>query len=207
MTAAASASLVDDFTTNRERSAAAIVTAAATKPHRQKALFNEDIYGAALQAAKSPNPLSRRVVVWLTDNLYDLSSGGHSRAEAVRALHEAGAVVTPMVLTDRVAAAMYPALLAGEDPAGRLRAANPPGDAHYYAEISGGQVFRVRGGDVSARLVELLDSLRSRYTIGYRPAAQRPAGSFCRLRVELTPASPLRAQEWSVLAREGYYRK
>ena len=49
--------------------------------------------------------------------------------------------------------------------------------------------------------------LRSRYTIGYRPTDSKPAGSFCRVRVALTPGAPLRPKEWQVLVREGYYRK
>jgi VWFA-related protein len=208
MTAAATATLIDGFTANHDRAAEAIAAAVATKPHRQKALFNEDIYGAAMQLAKATNPLSRRVVIWLTDNFYDaskLAPDGHTEADAISALHRGGVVVTPMLLSDPVYSALFPLTLAAEDPTGALRKSNPQGDAHTYAELSGGQVFRVRGREASQRLAELIDSLRARYTIGFRPSEQKPAGAFCKLRVELTPASLLRPAEWNVLVREGYY--
>jgi hypothetical protein len=83
----------------------------------------------------------------------------------------------------------------------------PPGDAHKYAELTGGFAVGMRGKQVEERLAEVLDELRSRYTIGYYPAESKPPGTFCRLHVSLSPEAPLRPQEWTVLARAGYYRK
>jgi hypothetical protein len=65
----------------------------------------------------------------------------------------------------------------------------------------------LRGKQAGQRLAELIDELRARYTIGYRPAQSKPAGTFCKLRVELAPQGALRPKEWTVLARQGYYRK
>ena len=84
---------------------------------------------------------------------------------------------------------------------------NPAGDAHKYAEVTGGVSPGLRGKNVEARLAEAIDDLRSRYTIGYRPLDAKSAGTFCRVRVALAPGAPLRPQEWRVLVREGYYRK
>lgn len=83
----------------------------------------------------------------------------------------------------------------------------PPGDARKYAEITGGFPFQLRDKKVEERLAEIIDSLRARYTIGYRPAEEKPAGTFCRVKVELAPDAPLRPLEWRVLARAGYYRR
>lgn len=55
----------------------------------------------------------------------------------------------------------------------------PPGDARKYAEITGGFPFQLRDKKVEERLAEIIDSLRARYTIGYRPAEEKPAGTFC----------------------------
>jgi hypothetical protein len=53
----------------------------------------------------------------------------------------------------------------------------------------------------------LIDDLRARYTISYRPSDPQPAGTFRNVRVTLAPSRTLRVKEWSVLARRGYYRQ
>jgi len=82
-----------------------------------------------------------------------------------------------------------------------------PGDAPKYAELTGGFAVELRGKRVEERLAEIIDTLRSRYTIGYSPTDHKPAGTFCRVKVELTPSAPLRPEDLRVLARAGYYRK
>jgi hypothetical protein len=74
------------------------------------AFFNQAMYQAAAQLENSANPSGRRVILWLTDNLpnlptrfmlgkHDRRLGGalpHTEDEAIRRLHEARAVVTPL---------------------------------------------------------------------------------------------------------------
>jgi hypothetical protein len=88
----------------------------------------------------------------------------------------------------------------------RWRKAYPPGDAHNYAEATGGQAPRLRGKKPDERLAELIDELRARYTIGYRPGEMQSAGAIRRIRVELAPDGALRPKEWTVLT-QGFYRK
>ena len=217
MSYSASAQLVDGFTTDRQRTATAIGRAAAMKSG-EAAFFNEAVFQAARQLEQSHTATSRRVVLWLTDNFPDAPSGfmrshygkslkgapPHTEAEAIRALHESGTVVTALLLKDPLAMMWAEALYAAEGPA-RLK--YPAGNAHSYAEITGGVSPGMRGKNVEERLAEAIDGLRSRYTIGYRPANARPAGTFCRVHVALAAGGPLRSQEWKVLVRQGYYRK
>ncbi len=214
---AASATLVDGFTRDHARTAAAIDRAAAMKSD-DAAFFNEAVYQAAVQLEKSASPSSRRVILWLTDNLpnvpasfnlrdHDAGLQGappHTEEEAIRRLHESGTVVMPLLLKDRLWAVFGELTVARESP---YRKQYPPGDAHKYAELTGGFAAAMRGKGVDQRLAEVIDSLRSRYTIGYRPAQDKPPGTFCRVNVALAPGAPLRPQEWRVLARTGYYRK
>ena len=65
----------------------------------------------------------------------------------------------------------------------------------------------LRGKNPEERLAQLIDELRARYTVGYRPAEAHPAGTFRKVRVELSPDGRLRPKKWTVLARQGYYRK
>ena len=224
MVYAAGTSLIDGFSSDHARTAAAIARAAATKSD-DAAFFNEAMYQSAAQLEKPANPASRRVILWLTDNLpnfptnymvrsHDRGLAGtmpHTEEEAIRKLHESGTVVMPLLLKDRVLSWMYSLQVAldqaqfdREHPDNRDY---PPGDAHKYAELTGGFAFTLRGKAVEERLAEAIDTLRGRYTIGYRPAEARPPGTFCRVKVALAPSAPLHAQEWSVLVRAGYYRK
>jgi hypothetical protein len=87
------------------------------------------------------------------------------------------------------------------------RKSHLPGDAHKYAEITGGVATGLRGKNVDERLAEVIDDLRACYVVGYRPKDSKSAGTFCKLRVELAENGALRRKEWVVLARQGYYRK
>jgi VWFA-related protein len=217
MAYSASAQLVDGFTTNRPSTVSAIGRAATMKSG-EAAFFNEAVFQATRQLDQSRTPDSRRVILWLTDNFPDAPSAfmrshfgkslkgipPHSEAEALRALHESGAVVTALLLKDPLAMTWAEALYAAEAPA-RLK--YPAGNAHQYAEITGGVSPGLRGRNVEERLAEAIDGLRARYTIGYRPKDAKPAGTFCPIQVALAPGAPIRPKEWKVLVRQGYYRK
>ncbi len=210
---AAHGRVLDGFTTDRERTAAAIQRAS----HENQpggAFFNEAVWEASELLRASANASGRRVIIWLTDNLPNVpmrrtdESGGESRAvhtetEAIRSLHESVTVVAPLLLRSTVALAWAGPLLALEAP---FRHSHPPGDAHKYAELTGGEVIGLAGKPVEDRLAELIDDLRSRYTIGYQPIDKKPPGTLCKIRVSLSPGSRLRPKEWRVLARAGYYR-
>lgn len=215
MVYAASAEVVDGFTEDRARTAAAIKRAAGMKSG-EAAFFNEAVYQAATQLEATANPSARRVILWFTDNIPNVPSGymvnhfgkslggrpPHAEEEAIRKLHESGTVVMPLLLRDPFWIWADLLIASGE----RSRD-YPPGDVHKYAEVSGGYAAGMRGKGVEERLAEAIDNLRERYTIGYRPTDDKPTGTFCRVKVQLAPNAPLHVQEWRVLAREGYYRK
>jgi hypothetical protein len=67
--------------------------------------------------------------------------------------------------------------------------------------------MQMGGKNVEQRLADLIDELRSRYTIGFQPAQNKAPGTFCKLHVTLAADGPLHPKDWNVLARAGYYRK
>jgi VWFA-related protein len=207
MVYAAQARLVDDFTADRARTVRAIQDGIAQK-YDEPAHFNEAVYQSSLRLRQSANPASRRVVIWLTDNMpnvpYRKEFPAHTEVEAARLLHEDGVVVTPILLKDLSMMPFYGMVSVFELP---WRKSHPPGDAHKYAEITGGVATGLRGRNVDERLAEVIDDLRARYVVGYRPKESKPAGTFCKVRVELSPHAALRRKEWVVLTRQGYYRK
>ena len=54
--------------------------------------------------------------------------------------------------------------------------------------------------DVATKLADLIDQIRTRYSLGYRPSAERPAGTFCQIKLTVSPDS-------IVKAKRGYYRR
>ena len=201
------AQLVDGFTSDRARTVHAIEEAAGMTSN-EPAHFNEGVYQAAMQFRQSANPTNRRVIIWLTDNLpnvpYRKEYPAHTEIEAFRALHEESGVVAPILLKNPFFTAIFPIVRATE--ASHVKAF-PPGNAHKYAELTGGQAVGLRGKKPEERLAQLIDELRARYTIAYRPSDTQPPGTFRKIRVELVSAGTLRPKEWTVLARQGYYRK
>jgi len=201
------ATLVDGFTTDRVRTLHAIEKAA-TMNSDEPAYFNEGIYRAALQLRQSTSPANRRVVIWLTDNIPNVpwrpEDPPHTEVEAFRALHEEGVVVAPILLKSPLWAILGPLVQASE---ASHKKAFPPGDARRYAELTGGQAVGLRGKQPEARLAQLIDELRARYTIGYRPSDPQPAGTFREIQVKLVPSKKMRPRQWVVLARQGYYSK
>ena len=83
-------------------------------------------------------------------------------------------------------------------------------DIHKYADLTGGPVLKSSKKEVAARLSELIDQLRARYTLGYKPTTVKPAGSLCRLQVRLSSSylerTHTRPHEITVRFRSGYVR-
>src|SRR5712671_2010883 len=100
MVYAASAKLLQDFTTDRELTVAAIEKASKMDSN-EAAFFNEGVFQAAALAGKSKNPASRRVIIWLTDNVPNVPSENvkrlHTEIDALRELLETGTVVSSLL--------------------------------------------------------------------------------------------------------------
>ena len=201
------AAVVDGFTVDRSRTVRAIEKAAAMKSG-EPAYFNEAVYQAAVELRQAASPANRRVVIWLTDNLpnvpYSPHRHVHTEPEALRVLHQESVVVAPILLRSPLWAVLGPMVRASEAPHEK---SFPPGDARKFAEWTGGQAVGLRGKRPEQRLAELIDNLRARYTIGYRPSDPQLVGTFRKIHVDLLPSPALRTKEWTVLARQGYYRK
>lgn len=210
--------VVSGFTTDRAATLEGIKTAS-RMVSREAVFFNEDLYGAAVQASRAQNVTGRRVVIWLTDGLPNNPSdfmvrhfgksvpGGrlHTETEALKALNEAGVAVMPLLLKS---ASSYPAYAFSMLMSGFARKDNPPGNPDKYAELTGGWKFPVREKkDIDVRLGQLFDELRSRYTLGFQPTVDKPSGTYAKLAVELSDGARLQKKAWTVHARDGYYRK
>src|ERR1700678_3970080 len=205
--------LLQDFTKNRAMAASAIKTAS-WMADVEGTFLDEDMFEAVDQVMKAKEG-NRRVLVWLTDgtankeNAFNRATIGqhapshlHSQAEAMTRLLQSGAVVS--VLIDRTAET-YRAITASGAGGTRL------GDIDEYARATGGPVLNTGTKEVPENLALLIDQVRARYTLGYKPTAAESQGKFCKLSLRLSPEffskhPEVRKQDLVVMTRSGYYR-
>ena len=216
MTYAASAQVLQEATTDRALAVAAIEKASRMESG-EAAFFNEGIFQAAEQLTKGKNPSSRRVIIWLTDNVpnipsedsvplrYRKSLNGampHTQAEAMHHLLQTSTVVCSLVKQSDDSISGEQGLMA--HPAERML--HPPGEVYKYANVTGGQVIEFKKKELKEKLSRLIDDLRMRYTLGYHPSAQKPKGKYCAIKVKLTPETRKAIGNVVVEAKQGYYR-
>jgi VWFA-related protein len=219
MTYSASAQRIQDFTRDRSLAARAITKASAMKSG-EAAFFNEGIYQAAAYLAKGENPLSRRVIIWLTDDIpnfpsdeikarYGRSLGNnrlHSEKEAIAELLRTGTVVCTLLEQSRESEDEWSRRMSKQGETMLNSMLYPPGEVHKYAKATGGHVVEPSRKHIDERLAALIDDIRMRYSLGYRPAGEKPKGKFCAIKVRLSPEGKKAHAQAIVEARQGYYR-
>ena len=205
MVYAATAQVLQDFTTDRERAVAAIEKAS-TMESSEAAFFNEAIFQASEQLSKAKNPRSRRVIIWLTDNVPNIPADReHGEKDAFRAAFETGTVIS--ALLERSAFSDLAMVTFSKNPMfAAMRKHNPPGDVYQYAERTGGDVTKSSKGEVSTKLAQLIDEIRSRYTLGYYPSVKQPKGKFCEIKIQIRAETQKREGRLVVRTKQGYYR-
>ena len=182
--------------------------------------LNEDVFQAIDVMRQASSPDTRRVLLFLTDGTSNTPSRLaqktigksaperlHTEAEATDALLRSSATATALIersaMTDIMIATGYAMPF--------LNLMDHPGNIHKYAQQSGGVVMNTTARDVALRMADMIDAMRNRYTLGYRPANAVPDGKFCRVVVKLTPhffaTHPgLKPKAVAVRTKLGYYR-
>lgn len=225
MTYSSTTQLVQPFTRDHQAIAAAIQKA--SHSHSKEATFVDEVVDqAANEAGKATIPNSRRVLLFFTDGTSNSVSPQmrgispsaparlHTRAEAQRNLLRHG--VTVSALIERSAGTEALLIEQNVNPIGLLisSAAGDRGhgrEVQHYAELTGGPYLKGRGADAAAKLIEILDELHNRYTLGYRPSSSCAEGSFCRISLRFSRAAfaddpELRTNHFKIETRSGYYK-
>ncbi len=216
MVYAASTQVLQEATKDRALAAAAIEKASHMKSD-EAAFFNEGIFQASEQLSKGNKYSSRRVIIWLTDDVPNIPSENeiplryrrslkgampHSQKEALDQLFRTSTVVCSLVKQSDESVEGESRLRA--HPAERML--HPPGEVWKYAEATGGQVIEYKKKELKDKLATLIDDLRMRYSLGYHPSVQKPKGKFCTIKVKLAPEVKKSVGDVVVEARQGYYR-
>lgn len=218
MVYAASVQLLQDFTTDRELIANAIRKASRMKS-REAAFFNEGIFQAAVQAARSPVQ-ARRVIIWFTDNVPNIPSDEirnrygtsvpegelHTQADAMAKLFKTGAAVFTLLQRSEISESSEQGRF--NDPRFMLdRKAYPPGDVFKYTHQTGGEVVESYSSKkISAKMAELIDQIRTRYALSYHPPVNGGKSRFHEIRLEVSPDVLKREGKVVVETKRGYYR-
>lgn len=216
MVYAASAQVLQEATTDRALAVAAIERASRMESD-EAAYFNEGIFQAAEQLTKGKNPSSRRVIIWLTDDVPNLPTESdvppwHRRSIAMDKLHSQQDALKHLLQTSTVVCSLVKKSDQSAEGEARLmskpaeRMLHPPGEVYKYADATGGQVIEFKQKELQQKLAMMIDDLRLRYSLGYHPSVQKPKGKYCAIKVKLAPETKKAIGNVMVEARQGYYR-
>lgn len=199
------AKLVQDFTKDRqliETGIANIKDNPLSFWARSGTFINEAVYQAATHMRRATNPLSRRVIIGMTDDESNqLPFLGHSRGQALEKLHESGSVVCGLFVRDYFLASL------NEVTSKILYRKSLSGSVSVYANKTGGEIMNARREEIENKLVELIDHLRARYTLAYTPANSQPDGKFRKIKLKVSPEVEKREGMLTIRTRQGYYAR
>jgi len=195
----------------------AAIAKASRMESREAAFFNEGIFQAAAQLGKNADPNIRRVIIWFTDDVPNIPSeevrATLGRSAAPGTLHTEQQAITQALRTGVVVCTLLKrSEISDQEDANRSTArivgamVYPPGEVYKYARTTGGLVIEASGKKMKARLAEMIDDLRMRYSLSYHPSAKKPKGTFCSLQVKLSPDLKKAQKDLIVEAKQGYYR-
>lgn len=220
MVYSSSAQLLQDFTTDHSLLVQAIQKAGSMES-REAAFFNEGVFQAAQQSRRSTIPGSRRVIIWLTDNIPNIPSEEiklryarslppetviHTLRDAMDELTRTGTVICTLLETSSISDYEFSGRLS--DSTYMLQShLYPPGDVYQYSDQTGGQVIQSNNAkEVSRRLADLIDEIRGRYALMYRPVQGGAKGRLRILKLRIAPEVEQREGKLIVKTKRGYYR-
>jgi VWFA-related protein len=184
-----------DFTTDRQRAAGKIRDAVRVQNLGSGTRINPAILEAAAYIARQQEK-GRRAILIVTDN-QSLNYQSPDE-EVIRALLAANTTLNAIVVGK------------GERPKPDRPGVyvNPdftPSDVFRIASETGGEA--VRAGHAGASFRDMMESVRTRYSVQYAVPAGAAPGSYRRIRVELAPEARRRYPKAWIRARAGYVVK
>lgn len=193
--------LIQDFTKDRALILAKLGEALQKKGSGTR--IHEAVAKAARQFKHSTLTASRRVVIVITDNQGSMSRQYDDLSEAaVRdAVIEANATYCGVIARSLINILdgilfQHPAL----QETIKRTSVNP------YVELTGGEMTAASKETINTRLGEMIERLRSGYSLGYMPINQDFNGKFRRIKLTLTSETQKRlGGECVINAKQGYY--
>lgn len=204
MTFSSHTDLEQRFTRDRMAAVEGLDAASASYDPGEPTFLFEDLWQAARQSSASRLPDARRVQLWVTDgSANDQDTQRHLAHHAPAVLHAEPEATAALLHSNAVVSTLIER--------SNLHGNGRFGDLEHFADLTGGPVVYAAQADAPARLATLLDALRARYTLGYKPSQPRPPGTVCHLNVSLSPAfwaahPDLHPRDILLRARQAYVR-
>lgn len=189
MAFASKSELSQDFTNDRALVSKTIEAATATDRLGSGTFLGPALDEAAMHMQTAPTASSRRVIIIITDNIAT-SFGMEKRIE--EKLLDSGTVVYGLIVRGAIGKVFNIVSL------GQIKAVDD------YVKQTGGEVFGASKNEIDAKLAIVIDRLRARYAIGFRPTTGSATDEFRPVEIKLKPA-PKRKEKPIVLTKRGYY--
>lgn len=178
-----------DFTNDRRLVSQTIEAATASERLGSGTFLGPALDEAATHMQTAPTASSRRVIIIITDNIAT-SFGMEKRIE--EKLLDSGTVVYGLIVRGAIGKVFNVVSL------GQIKGVDT------YVKQTGGEIFGASKNEVDAKLGVVIDRLRARYAIGFRPTNAAAAEAFHPIEIRLKLA-PHRKESPLVLTKRGYY--
>jgi VWFA-related protein len=182
--------LAQDFTADRALVSHQIQAATATSVLGNGTFLGPALESAAIHMHKAPSANSRRVIIVITDNI--APSMGAKEKDIVAELLEGGTVVYGLIVRGAIGKVFNVISF------GQIKAVNK------YVEETGGEVIGADKKEVDAKLGAVIDRLRARYAIGFRPTNTNNDGKLRLVEIRISDTKN-RKDKPIVLTKRGYY--
>ena len=173
-------------------------------PHDENAdhCFNDAFFEAARYMRRAGNPDGRRVIIMITGITTYFDCAGTSGAEARMAVLESGSVVCGIIPKTAGQRMENGIMVAAAGIGGLFKAKSS--NLKQLAEETGGEVLTDKPENLDHTFNDLIDHLRTRYTLGFVSTNKKRDGSFRKLKVEIAHP-PAKSEERLVIkTKRGY---
>ena len=173
-------------------------------PHDENAAhcFSRAFYEAADYMRRAGNPDGRRVIIMITGITSYFDCAGPSADEARMAVLESGSVVCGIIPKTAGQRMENGIMIAAAGIGGLFKARSS--NLRQLADETGGEVLTDNPENLDHTFNDLIDHLRTRYTLGFVSTNKKRDGSFRKLKVELAHPIPNSEGRLIVRTKRGY---
>lgn len=173
-------------------------------PHDEEAshCFSRAFYDAAEYMRSAGNPDGRRVIIMITGITTYFDCAGLSPEDARMAVFESGSVVCGIVPKTAGQRMENGIMIAAAGIGGIFKARSS--SLKQLAEETGGEVLSDKPEHLDHTFNNLIDHLRTRYTLGFVSTNKKRDGSFRKLKLELARPAPRSEDRLVVKTKRGY---
>ncbi len=190
MAFAETSALAQDFTRDRALATRKIEEVTASEILGNGTFLGPALESAAIHMQQTSTQTSRRVIIVITDNIAFTPS--HQEKDVLQEFFDSGTVVYGLIV--RAAIGKVFNILSF----GQIKGVN------RYVEETGGEMIGADKKEVDKKLGVVIDRLRARYAIGFRPTNNSYDEAFRPVEIKVSAAKK-RKEKPVVLTKRGYY--